>query len=104
MAMKMLMAQLFERGTVIDPITVHEELKSTGELEAAGGIAYIGTLLEAVPTAANIEYHARIVQQKAVVRSLIDAAKTIIQDAHDGGPSPPASPPRGDGPRRLSDS
>ena len=79
------MARLFERGAVIDPITVSEELKKAGELESAGGLDYLASLLDAVPTAANIEYHARIVQEKALLRRLIDAAHTIVRDVHDPG-------------------
>ena len=79
------MARLFERGGVIDPITVSEELKKGGELEGAGGLDYLASLLDAVPTAANIEYHARIVQEKALLRRLIDAAQTIVRDVYDQG-------------------
>ena len=51
------MLRLFERGDVIDVITVSEELKKTGEMEASGGFDYLGALVDAVPTAANLEYH-----------------------------------------------
>ncbi|MCY4571884.1 MAG: replicative DNA helicase [Gemmatimonadetes bacterium] len=79
------MARLFERGGVIDPITVSEELKKAGELEGAGGLDYLASLLDAVPTAANIEYHARIVQEKAILRRLIDAGQTIVRDVYEPG-------------------
>jgi replicative DNA helicase len=79
------MARLFERGDVIDVITLSEELKKTGELEAAGGMSYLAELLDAVPTAANIEYHARLVREKALLRHLIEAASTIIRDVYDQG-------------------
>ena len=79
------MARLFERGGVIDPITVSEELKKVGELEGAGGLDYLASLLDAVPTAANIEYHARIVRDKAILRRLIDAGQTIVRDVYDPG-------------------
>ena len=52
------MLRLFERGDVVDVITVSEELKKTSELESAGGYDYLGALVGAVPTAANLEYHA----------------------------------------------
>src|SRR5690554_6079868 len=45
------MARLFQQGQVIDPITVSEELTKNGELESAGGMAYLAELLDAVPTA-----------------------------------------------------
>jgi replicative DNA helicase len=79
------MARLFERGDVIDVITVSEELKKTDELESMGGLEYIAELVDAVPTAANIDYHARIVREKALLRRLIEASSRIIQDAYDQG-------------------
>ncbi|MBX6362361.1 MAG: replicative DNA helicase [Gemmatimonadetes bacterium] len=79
------MARLFQRGEVIDPVTVSEELKKTDELDAVGGMAYLAELLDAVPTAANIEYHARIVRERALLRKLIEAASQIIRDAYDIG-------------------
>jgi replicative DNA helicase len=79
------MARLFERGDVIDVITLSEELKTLGELEAAGGLPYLAELLDAVPTSANIEYHAKIVREKALLRHLIEAASRIIRDVYDQG-------------------
>jgi len=79
------MARLFERGGVVDVITLNEELKKTNELESAGGAEYLAELLDAVPTAANIEYHARIVREKALLRRLIEAASDIIRDVYDQG-------------------
>ena len=79
------MIRLFERGSVLDVITVSEELKKAGELENAGGLEYLASLLDAVPTAANIEYHGRIVHDKALLRRLIDAAQSIVRDVHEPG-------------------
>ena len=79
------MARLFERGDSIDPITVSEELKKTGELDAAGGLDYLAMLVDAVPTAANIEYHANIVREKALLRRLVERASSIIRDVYDQG-------------------
>jgi replicative DNA helicase len=73
-------ARMWERGEVVDVVTLSEELKNAGDFESVGGTAYIAQLLDAVPTAANLEYHARIVREKAVLRRLIEAATTIIQD------------------------
>ncbi|MEJ2185520.1 MAG: DnaB-like helicase N-terminal domain-containing protein, partial [Gemmatimonadota bacterium] len=72
------MARLFQRGDVVDPVTVSEELKKTEELESAGGLPYLAELLDAVPTAANIEYHARIIRERALLRRLIEASSQII--------------------------
>jgi replicative DNA helicase len=79
------MVRLFERGDIVDVITLNEEIKNTDELESAGGASYLAELLDAVPTAANIEYHARIVRDKALLRRLIAAASDIIRDVHDQG-------------------
>ncbi len=79
------MSRLFQRGQVIDPITLSEELKKTDELDSVGGMAYIAELLDAVPTAANIEYHARIVRERALLRRLIESATAIVRDVYDIG-------------------
>jgi replicative DNA helicase len=79
------MSRLFQRGQVVDPITISEELKKTDELEFVGGLAYLAELLDAVPTAANIEYHARIVRERALLRNLISASSQIIRDAYEPG-------------------
>ena len=82
------MVRLFERGSVLDVITVSEDLKKAAELENAGGLEYLSSLLDAVPTAANIEYHARIVHDKAMLRRLIDAAHAIVRDVYEPGSRP----------------
>ena len=79
------MKRLFERGDPIDVVTLSEELKKTDELEGVGGLEYLARLLDAVPTAANVEYHARIVREKALLRRLIDASQQIIRDAYEQG-------------------
>jgi len=78
------MVALTERGDVIDPVTLRDELMRRGDLDRAGGMEYLGGLIDVVPTAANVEYHARIVRDKAVLRRLIEAATSIIQDAYEG--------------------
>ncbi|MGI9628295.1 MAG: replicative DNA helicase, partial [Longimicrobiales bacterium] len=79
------MTRMFERGEALDVITVSEELKRAGELDEVGGLEYLASLLDAVPTAANIEYHARIVREKALMRRLISAAQTIVRDVYEPG-------------------
>jgi len=78
------MVSLSERGDVVDPLTLAEELSRHGDLDASGGKDYIGFLVDAVPTAANVEYHARIVKEKALQRRLIETATSIISDAYEG--------------------
>jgi replicative DNA helicase len=79
------MARLFQRGQVIDPVTLGEDLTKMDELEGVGGMSYIAELLDAVPTAANIEYHARIVRERALLRRLIEASSQIIRESYDVG-------------------
>jgi replicative DNA helicase len=74
------MLRLFEQSEAIDVVTVSESLRTAGDFEAVGGTAYLAQLLDAVPTAANIEYHARIVREKALLRRLIEAATSIVQE------------------------
>jgi replicative DNA helicase len=78
------MVVITERGGVVDPLTLSEELSRRGELEASGGKDYIGFLVDVVPTAANIEYHAQIVREKAILRRLIEVSTTIVAEAFEG--------------------
>src|SRR3989442_8713824 len=78
------MLSLTERGDVIDPVTLRDELSRRGDLDRAGGMEYIAALIDVVPTAANIDYHAKIVRDKAVLRRLVEAATGIIQDVYEG--------------------
>ncbi len=79
------MQRLFERGEVIDPVTLTEDLRGRGELESVGGTSYLAELIEAVPTAANIEYHCRILKERALLRRLIEASTETIQEAFGAG-------------------
>jgi replicative DNA helicase len=78
------MTALLERGDVVDPVLLRNELERRGDLEPAGGTDYIAELVDAVPTAANVEYHCRIVREKSLIRRLIDVGTTIVQDAYEG--------------------
>jgi replicative DNA helicase len=75
---------LTEQRVVIDHVTLRNELVRRGELDVAGGVAYLAELVDAVPTAANIEFHARIVKDKAILRRLIETSTAIITEAYDG--------------------
>jgi replicative DNA helicase len=75
------MVAITERGDVVDPLTLADELGRRGELEASGGRDYIGFLVDAVPTAANVEYHAKIVREKALLRRLIEVSTAIVSEA-----------------------
>jgi replicative DNA helicase len=65
------------RGEPVDQITVAARLESTGEIDSAGGKPYLLDIAGAVPTAANAEYYAKIVQRTSLLRQLIDAATHI---------------------------
>ncbi|MDQ3243598.1 MAG: replicative DNA helicase [Gemmatimonadota bacterium] len=75
------MLSLNARGDVVDPLTLAEELSRTGDLQSAGGKDYIAFLVDAVPTSANIEYHAKIVKEKALRRRLIEVSTAIVTEA-----------------------
>src|SRR5688500_19236559 len=77
------MLSLQERGDVIDPLTLSEQLSRSGELQASGGKDYIAFLIDAVPTSANVEYHAKIVREKALRRRLIEVSTAIVSEAFD---------------------
>jgi replicative DNA helicase len=76
------MEALSERSTAIDEITLKEELSRQGDLEAVGGPAYLASLADGVPTPSHIEYYARIVKEKAVLRGLISSASKILTDCY----------------------
>lgn len=69
---------LHKKGRAVDLITVQEELKNRDKLDSIGGIAYLTSLFETVPTAANVEYYAKIVKEKSVLRNLVSAGLEII--------------------------
>jgi replicative DNA helicase len=68
---------LFERNEPQDLVTLHNALKSKGRLDDVGGPVYLAELAEAVPVASNIDYYARIVRDKAVLRRLIQKSSDI---------------------------
>jgi replicative DNA helicase len=68
---------VYGKGSVADPITVSAELTKRGELAKVGGASYLHDLVQAVPTAANAEYYAETVHEKAVLRELYKAGTSI---------------------------
>jgi len=69
---------LSEKGEPVDLVTLSEELQSSQCLDDVGGRSYLVTLANAVPTAANVQYHSRIVREKAILRALIHTATGIV--------------------------
>ncbi len=71
------MTELFERNEPVDLITLTNFLKERGELESLGGASYLAELVDTVPMAVNVVYYAKIVQEKATLRRLIEQAASI---------------------------
>ena len=71
-------SDLFEASKPIDTLSIKEQLRLRGTLEAVGGIAYIAELASKVPTSANIEYYAKIVEEKSILRKLIHSSTDIV--------------------------
>jgi replicative DNA helicase len=69
---------LFDIGQPVDIITVAEKLKTKGVLEAIGGLEYLSSVVNQVPTTANTRYYAKIVEEKSVLRKLIKASSEIM--------------------------
>jgi len=76
------MITLFTKREAIDVMTLGEELKKSGDLDALGGITALTDLVDGTPTAANIELYARIVLDKFILRQLIRASTDIAEDAY----------------------
>lgn len=76
-------ASLNEDREPVDLITVTEALRSHKLLEQVGGATYLTTLTETVPTAANITQYCKIVEEKALIRRLINTASSILSMAYD---------------------
>src|SRR2546425_1477084 len=74
---------LLERRERIDPVTIQVELARREELDRAGGVAYLRAITETVPTAVEIERHAHVVRDRAILRRLLGAATAIAADAYD---------------------
>ncbi len=79
------MIELNQRSEPIDLVTLAEAMKRRGELQDIGGAAYLAELAEKVPTASNIDYYARIVREKAILRSLIETATEIATRGYEPG-------------------
>ncbi len=78
------MVALHRENSVVDPLTLSNELERMGALEAVGGKDYLATLIDIVPTTANVEHHCKIVREKALRRRLIEVATGIVTEAYEG--------------------
>jgi replicative DNA helicase len=75
--------ELFGSSSPVDLLTVTNRLIKKGELEAAGGAAYISQLTSRVASTAHIEYHSRVISEKHIKRELIRMSSEVIRDAYD---------------------
>ncbi len=76
------MLEIYDQGKPIDLVTVVETLRQRGTLEGVGGSIYISDLSMAVPSTANVKYYIRIIEEKSILRRLIQASNEIIRDSY----------------------
>jgi replicative DNA helicase len=74
---------LTERDEPADLVTLTNELRKLNQLDAVGGASYVASLIDSVPTAANIEYYAKIVKEKGILRKLIQTSTEIITQSYE---------------------
>jgi len=74
---------LYEANEPLDTVTLYEELKKQGKVEEAGGVTYVSKLAQDVSSAANVDYHARIVLEKWILRKLISTSLDVASSAFD---------------------
>ncbi len=75
---------LYEQNTEIDYLTITDQLERMGVLDDVGGAYYVTQLANSVPSAASVEYYAKIVLEKALLRKLIEACTEVTADAYEG--------------------
>jgi len=73
-----------EQQRAVDIVTLRDELERRAELDSVGGVDHVASLMDAVPAAANVEYYAEIVREKAISRDLLGAAREIFESAARG--------------------
>jgi replicative DNA helicase len=78
-----LLVEMYERKDAIDVITVQQALKDRQQLEAVGGLAYLASLPDAVPSAANLAYYLEIVREKYVLRRMIGTCTDVVSRAYE---------------------
>jgi len=76
-------AGLFNANKAVDLITLTDELKKDGSIDAIGGVSFLTALANAVPTAANINHYVAIVKEKSILRTLINNATKIVSMSYE---------------------
>ena len=79
-----IMEDLSDKGEPIDPVSVKSALDSIGEFDRIGGMAFLASLINAVPTSAHIEHYAKVVAEKARARKVIEDLNQTIANVYDG--------------------
>ena len=77
------MIELIERSRAIDLITIQEELVRGSQLESAGGISYLASLLDGMPHLVNIEHYIEIIREKSLLRQLVNSVNKIMAECFD---------------------
>jgi replicative DNA helicase len=75
--------ELFNASKAVDLITLTDELKRKGQLEGVGGVSFLTSLANSVPTAANIGHYVSIVKEKSILRTLINNATRIVSECYE---------------------
>ncbi len=79
------MRDLYEKNEPIDLVTLTEQMSRKEQLEEVGGASYLSSIVNQVPTSANVRYHSKIVKEKALLRGLITTATEIVSMGYDEG-------------------
>ena len=78
-----LLVEMYDQKAAIDIITVQQRLKDRQQLEAVGGLAYLASLPDAVPSAANLDYYVEIVREKFLLRKMIQTCTEVVSRVYD---------------------
>src|SRR5213083_1743866 len=78
-----LLVEIYDQREAIDLLTVQQRLKDRNQLEAVGGLAYLSSLPDAVPSAANLSYYADIVREKYLLRRMIQTCTNVVGRAYE---------------------
>lgn len=79
-----IMQDLSDKGDPIDPVSVKSALDSSGQFEQVGGMAFLASLINAVPTSAHIEHYSKVVAEKSRARKVIEDLSQSISNVYDG--------------------
>src|SRR5437762_10769227 len=77
------MVELIERSRAIDLITIQEELVRGSQLESAGGITYLASLLDGIRHLVNIEHYIEIIREKSLLRQMVNSVNKILAECFD---------------------